>query len=236
MSTFLQLVNLARSEAGVAGGDLATLQTGLSLESTRFKNWVANAWNDIQTKHTDWQFLRFAGEFDTVANQAGYTPAQAKVTTTGTPAGTPILGNWKKDSFRVSTSGNNYDDEMLLNFIPWWQYRNLYQYGNMRSQRSRPVAYSIDPQKNLYFGIVPNGAYTIGFEYYRTPIALSADADTPAMPDRFHNLIAYKALRAYGIFMSAPEVIIRADEKISQLEPQLEIDQLLPIESGPPLA
>jgi hypothetical protein len=51
MATFLDLVNLARSEAGVASGDLATLQTGLTLESNRFKNWVKNAWNDIQTKH-----------------------------------------------------------------------------------------------------------------------------------------------------------------------------------------
>jgi hypothetical protein len=106
----------------------------------------------------------------------------------------------------------------------------------MRSQRSRPVVYSIDPQKNLWFGIVPDIAYTIVYEYYRTPITLVNDNDTPAMPDRFHNLIAYKALRAYGIFMAAPEVIGRADEKISQLEPQLEIDQLPVMVSGPPLA
>jgi hypothetical protein len=36
--------------------------------------------------------------------------------------------------------------------------------------------------------------------------------------------------------MSAPEVIGRADDRISQLEPALLIDQLLPVESGPPLA
>lgn len=236
MSTFLSLVNLARSEAGVAGGDLATLQSGLSAESTRFKNWIANAWVDIQTEHPDWEFMRFSNEFDTVANQAGYTPQQAKATNDGTNTGTAILGNWKRDSFRASTSGNNYADEMLMGFMPWWQYRNLYQYGSMRSQRSRPVVFSIDPQKNLYFGIVPDGAYTIVYEYFRTPITLSADADTPAMPDRFHNLIAYRALRAYGIFMAAPEVIGRADEQIFRLSTQLASDQLPIITSGPPLA
>jgi hypothetical protein len=125
---------------------------------------------------------------------------------------------------------------MLLGFMPWWQYRNLYQYGSMRTARSRPVVYSIDPQKNLWFGIVPDLAYTIVYEYFRTPITLVNDSDTPAMPDRFHNLIAYKALRAYGIFMAAPEVIGRADDMISKLEPQLEIDQLQTMVSGPPLA
>lgn len=236
MATFLDLVNLARSEAGVAGGDLVTLQTGLTAESTRFKNWVKNSWNDIQTKHSDWNFLRFTGQFNTVANQGQYTPQQALVTDNGLVGGNPILGNWKRDSFRVSTAGQNYNDEMLLGFMPWWQYRNLYQYGNMRNERSRPVVYSIDPQKNLWFGIVPDQAYTVVFEYFRTPITLAADTDSPVMPDRFHNLIAYKALRAYGIFMAAPEVIGRADEKISQLEPQLEIDQLQTMVSGPPLA
>jgi hypothetical protein len=233
---YLQLVNLARSEAGVAGSDLATLQGTISAESTRFKNWVANEWVRIQSEHPDWEFLRFGGEFNTVANQANYTPQQAEATSDGTSSGTPILGNWKRDSFRVSTAGQNYNDEMLLGFMPWWQYRNLYQYGNMRSARSRPVVFSIDPQKNLYFGIVPDGAYTIVYEFYRTPITLSADADTPAMPARFHELIAFRALRAYGIFMAAPEVIGRADDQISRIGAELAADQLQVITSGPPLA
>lgn len=233
---YLQLVNLTRQEAGVAGGDLATLQSGLSVESTRFKTWVANEWIRIQSEHPDWEFLRFSGEFNTVANQANYTPQQAKATNDGTATGTAILGNWKRDSFRISTAGQNYADEMLAGFMPWWQYRNLYQYGSMRTSRSRPVVFSIDPQKNLYFGIIPDGAYTVGYEFYRTPVTLSADADTPAMPDRFHELIAFRALRAYGIFMAAPEVIGRADDQINRIAPLLAADQLQVITSGPPLA
>ncbi len=233
---YLQLVNLTRTEAGVAGGDLTTLQGTLPAESARFKSWVANEWIRIQSEHPDWEFLRFGGEFNTVANQANYTPQQAEATSDGTSSGTPILGNWKRDSFRVSTAGQNYNDEMLLGFMPWWQYRNLYQYGNMRSARSRPVVFSIDPQKNLYFGIVPDGAYTIVYEFYRTPITLSADTDTPAMQDRFHELIAFRALRAYGIFMAAPEVIGRADDQISRIGAELAADQLQVITSGPPLA
>lgn len=233
---FLQIVNLARSEAGVAGGDLTTLQGALSAESARFKSWVSSAWVRIQSEHPDWDFLRFTQEFNTVANQASYTPQQALATSDGTATGTVILGNWKRNSFRISTAGQSYQDEMLLGFMPWDQFRNLYQYGNMRSERSRPVVYSIDPQKNLWFGIIPNGAYTVVYEYFRTPITLSADADTPAMPDRFHELIAYKALRAYGIFMAAPEVIGRADDQISRISAELAADQLPVITSGPPLA
>ena len=236
MSTFLQLVNLARSEAGLSGGDLTTLQSGLSLEATRFKTWVANEWLAVQTKHTDWQFMRQSGEFDTVANQSTYTAKQAKATDDGTTTGTSILGNWKRDSFRCATSGNSYADEMLMGFMPYWQFRNLYEYGSMRASRSRPVVFTVDPQKQLRFGITPDAAYTIVYEFYRTPITLSADADEPACPERFHAIPAYRALRAYGIFMAAPEVVARAEERLRDLEPKLEIDQMLPVLSGPPLA
>jgi hypothetical protein len=56
------------------------------------------------------------------------------------------------------------------------------------------------------------------------------------MPTKYHDLIAFKALRAYGIFMSAPEVIGRADENISVLYPTLCSDQLPTMMSGAPLA
>lgn len=236
MSTFLQLVNQVRSEAGLASGDLTTLQSGLSLESTRFKNWVVREWNLIQTAQPDWQFLRLTGEFTTTANQAQYTPQQAEATVDGTTGTAAILASWKKDSFRLSTAGASYADEAILGFQPWDVYRNMYQYGNMRAVRSKPVLFTIDPQKNLWFGATPDAAYVVNYEFYRTPQTLSADADVPLCPDRFHDLIAFRALRAYGIFMSASEVIGRADSVIDTLYPDLVNDQLPPMMSGNPLA
>jgi len=55
-------------------------------------------------------------------------------------------------------------------------------------------------------------------------------------PARFHDLIAYRALRAYGIFMSAPEVISRADSVIDTLAADLANDQLPAMMTGNPLA
>lgn len=236
MATFLQLVNTARLEAGVASGDLTTLQTGLSLEATRFKGWVRDEWKRVQSSHPDWQFLRVTGEFTTTANQASYTPQQAEATTDGTTTGTAIMADWKRDSFRLSTAGANYADEAILGFQPWDIYRNMYAYGAMRAQRSKPVLFAVDPQKNLVLGATPNAAYVVNYEFYRTPQELTADADEPLCPARFHDLIAFRALRAYGIYMSAPEVIGRADSIIDTMYPDLANDQLPPMMSGNPLA
>jgi hypothetical protein len=147
------------------------------------------------------------------------------------------LGNWKKDSFRVFTTTANYADEMLFSWMTWDVWRNVYQYANTRFDQSRPVALTIDPLKNLGLGLTPNATgYTVVYEYYRKPKDLVADGDTPDMPDRFHMLIVYRALLAYGVFMSAPEVIDRANGEIGRLQTKLDIDQLPTVWSGPPLA
>lgn len=235
MATFLQLVNQVRSEAGIGGGtDLTTLQSGLSAESTRVKAWVVNECKRIESQRNDWQWLRHSGVLTLTANQAQYTVAQCGA------ASTPIFtaaqfANWKKDSFRVYSDAA-FADEMLTVFMPWDTYRNVYQYASMRSTYSRPVAFSIGPDKSLWFGTGPDAAWKVVYEYYQQPTALSADADVPALPIQYHDLIVFRALRAYGVFMSAQEVVDRAQQQINEIQPQLMGDQLPIMMSGPPLA
>lgn len=237
MSTFLDLVNLARSEAGIDSSDLSTLQSGLNAESARFKSWVAREWLRLQAEHDDWDFLRTTFAFTTTASQFAYTPKEAGATTDGTSAGTSILSRWKEDSFRVSTFGSNYADEAILIPIGYDRFRNLYQFGNNRVGSGKPVNFAVRPSdRALCFGLMPSGQYDINGEFWRTPQELSADDDEPLMPAKFHDLVAFRALRAYGIYMAAPEVIGRADESIGRLYAALAGEQLPQFGMGPPLA
>lgn len=234
MATFLEIVNRVRSDAGVATSDLSTLQSGLSDESTRFKNWVSREWERVQTTRPDWQFLRQTAQFTATANQQLYTPAQ--VGAAATPSFTASqFANWVRKSFRFYSDAS-YADEMLAAFMDWDTFRNVYVYGNMRSNASRPVVFTIAPDKSLGLGMLPDAAWKVVFEYYTKPVTLSADADVPAMPTEYHDLITARALKRYGIFMSAPEVISDAQEQIDVLWPALLADQLPKPTSGPPLA
>jgi hypothetical protein len=231
------MVNKARRECGVAGGDLSTVQSGLSLESQRYLNWVKDEWVNLQAEQDEWQFLRNSFNFDSTANQRAYTTQQAGATVDGTSATAPILASWKLDSLRISTAGSSYADEMILGFMTYEDYRNLYEYGQMRATRAKPVVFSVRPNDlAIVLGNVPDAAYTVVGEFYRTPQDLSADADTPLMPPRFHDLVVFRAVRAAGIFYAAPEVIGRADDKIAKIQPALCSDQLPVIMTGPPLA
>ena len=228
---FLQLINRTRVECGVSGASTAlTTAQNLTGESARIAAWVNASWVDVQTAKEDWQWMRQPLQFNTVTQQQTYTPTQAGVGTT--------FANWKRDSFRASSVGQNYADEQLLNYMEYTTFRNLYQYGNMRSTYARPVVVSIAPggEKDLAFGAIPDQPYVITGEYYTKPTEMSADADTPAIPDRFHLIIVYRAMMHYAGFNAASEVYQRGELEFKRLMNRLNIDQLPTIVSGPPLA
>ena len=230
----LELCNLVRYECGLATSDLTTVQGTLSQESQNIKSWVIREWWRVQAQRPDWQFMRSTAEFTATANQQMYTPAQVGAAATPTFTAEQF-GDWIRPSFRFY-SDVTYADEMLAAFMDWNTFRNVYAYGNMRNNASRPVAFTVAPDKSLGLGMKPDAAWKVVFEYYKKPVLLSADADVPSMPSQFHDLIAYRALKRYGVFMSAPEVISSAQEEIDQIWPRLLADQLPMVTSGPPLA
>lgn len=228
---YLQLVNRARVECGVSGaGTPLQSAQGLTGEAARIANWINSAWVDIQTAKEDWQWMRDSFQFNTVTQQQLYTPTEAGVGTT--------FANWKRDSFRASSVGQAYKDEQLLNYMDWSVFRNLYIYGNMRTTYARPVVVTIDPDKKLGFGSIPDQPYVIVGEYYTKPTEFSADADAPpaTFPDRFHMAIVYRAMMFYGSYEAAPEVYQRGELEFRRLMNRIEIDQLPTVVNGPPLA
>lgn len=232
--TWLQLVNRLRMETGASGADLASLGGTLSQESTRYKNWINEAWKDIQKAHAHWEFMLSDFAFNTVVSQQSYTAA-----TLSTPL--PNFKNWKRDTFRAFTTSAGFPDEQILGFLDFPTFRNLYQYGNMRTTQGRPVLFSIDQSKNLLIGPLPDVEYTVLGQFYRKAAGFAADADTPqstspSYDDDFDILIVWKALESYAIYESAQEVLTRALRESTRLMSRLENDQLPTMTYGPPLA
>lgn len=228
---YLQLINRVRVECGVSGASTPLISvTALSGESARIASWVNSAWVDIQTAKEDWQWMRNPVEFNLVTQQQIYTPTEAGVGST--------FANWKRDSWRASSVGQDYKDEQLLNYMDYTTFRNLYMYANMRNTYARPVVVTVDPDKRLGFGTKPDQPYVISGEYYVQPTEFSASTDAPpsVFPTRFHMMIVYRAMMFYGGYESAPEVYQRGEFEFKRLMNRLDIDQLPTLVSGPPLA
>lgn len=225
---YLQLVQRLRSEAGVSGVDPVTCQnqTGELLRLTR---WINDAWLDIQNVHYDWFFLRQQFIFNTniLASQQSYTPAQCN---------TVNFGNWKLDSMRVYSVALGVGNEMILPYIGWDEFRNLYLYNTQRLLLTRPVLYSVDPQKNFVLGPNPDSSgYTVDGEYFNVATYLVNDTDIPIMPPQYHMAIVYRALMWYGLYEGASEAVDRGTAEFNTMMNRLQKDQIPTMVFGGPL-
>ena len=194
----------------------------------RFADWIQDAWNDIQSAHQDWEWMRQSTSFVTVDGQATYTPLQCGVATSA-------FGKWARDTFRNYITASGVITEATMSYLGYEDWRQLYELGANRNTRNRPVQISITPAKSIALAPYPSAGYTITGDYYTAPVVLALDADIPLMPTQFHMAIVWKACMSYGAFEAAPEVYQRGEMEFKKLMRRLERDRMPEITLGAPL-
>ena len=225
--TYLELVRRLHSECGVSGSPPSTT-VGQIGEMKRLVDWTATAWTEIQEKRPNWSWMQTAVSFDTVAGDYEYSPTEAGIEST--------FANWKADSFRSYLKAAGVGSEVFMTPMTYDQFRNYYLFSTRRTSLSQPLELAVAPNKNLLVGPPPADVYTIVGEYYKLPVVLSADADIPDLPARFHMAIVYRAMIDYGMYEAAPEVVTRGETKFREMMIKIEDDQLPDILVGSPLA
>lgn len=215
---FLELVKRTARECGITVPPLTVLNPS-GAEAARLIGWVQDAWNDIQTAHQDWEWMRQSASFQTVDGQPIYTPLEC-----GIAVGT--FGMWARDTFRCYTTAVGFNDEIEINYTPYESWRTAYQLGALRLTRTRPIEMTITPQKSIGLGPYPNGNYTITGDYYTAPVVLADDTDTPSCPVQYHMAVVWKACMSYGAFESAPEVYQRGELEFGKLMRRMTNDRL----------
>lgn len=213
----LELVQRLCSECSTGSQPTATTaQTG---EAARMVNWIDTAWNDIQTAHQDWGWMRTSTSWTTTDGQHNYTTAQC-----GIAAGT--FGMWAKDTFRNYATASGNTGEILMSWTGYDNWRDTYLFGGNRGVRARPTEIAIGPDKSINLGPVPAAGYTMTADYFTAPTAMTVDTDTPVLPTQFHMAIVYKAMMSYGGYESAPEVYQRGELEFKKLMDRMTADRL----------
>lgn len=192
MSTFLQLAQDLRREAGISGSGPSSV-AGQSGELARVVNWVRNAWTDLQNKRQDWLFQNTSADLT-------LTTARTVDLSATTPALTDVA-EWDVQSFRLSTPALSLADEQKLEFMPYKVFRDLYERGQRPT--GRPIVFTVNPSGSIVFDATPDKAYRLRADYRRSTQILSADADTPRAPAEHHQVIVWYALSRYAGFEEA---------------------------------
>jgi hypothetical protein len=216
----LQLVNRAVMESGVTGTSFSntTVQNATG-ELLRFTTWINQAWQDLQNEHDGaWNWMRSDFSFTTVAQQAEYPYASAPLSLT-------TFGSWNTDTFRIYKDSIN--NETYLPYLEYRHFRDQFLLGSLRTSYSYPSRFTVSPTQSIILALPPEDtSYVVSGQYQITPTTLSADADIPGMPVRFHMLIVWGALIAGGWYENAPEMLARGTKEYKKLKAALEHNQL----------
>ena len=220
---FLQLCQDLYREGGISGQISSTQnQTG---EAARVVGWVQKAYLEILNDQPDaWNFTRESAVKQLTAGVGTYSFEDLDITN-GV--------QWDTDTMRFATS-DDLSDEAHLSELDFASFRNTWQFGPARTQQGSPADVSVDNDTKLVIGPIPAAAVWLVFDYKAMPMLIS-DSDVPVLPSRFHNAIMWRALRHYGLYEAAPEVVARADIAYKEAMLQLTVDQTPEVQVEGPL-
>jgi hypothetical protein len=212
---FIQGVQRVHSESLRSTAAPTTVDT-TNDRHLRLVRGYADAWRELQTER-DWRWMRTTLDVSLTPGLQIYS---------GGDLGASDFGRWRPEDDTYSPLvyiDGSPNSRLPIDFMPLDQFRYHYIYTVQGS--TFPRAWSIDEGNNLLIGPKPAAAYKLRIEYWRAPTELVADADEPDMPDRFHMLLVWRALRNVGINDAAPEVLTKALQEYQILHGRLLKDQ-----------
>lgn len=231
MATYLQLSQKVARDSGTVSGtapSAVTSQTGWLL---KIVNWVADAWQDIQNAHDNWLWMM--GEFSktTTSGTARYTAAGWNISPFADwIVDNPVTGEFTTSLYLTSTGVSDEGAIRLISFARW-----MSKYGRGTQTNGRPTEYAISPALEFCLGPIPDNTYTVKGRYRKGNSVLAANADTPEMPARFHDLVARRALELLSGHDESPIAFADSKVKKDSMFYALERDQIQKFntDSGP---
>lgn len=214
---YLALCQRLVQEIGISGGGPSAV-TGQTGQLQQVVDWVQRAWLDIQLMRPNWNFMWEEFTFDTVVDQRDYLASAVSITD---------LSLWDTSSFLIYEKALDTNDQNEMLFKIYSRWRGEHRRGMTARLSDRPQNFTLLPNNKVRFEPKPDKVYQIDGEYKRVAQTFAADADVPTnLPDDFHLIIVWQALKYYASYEDAPEVMDEAEIHFSDLLYRLEQEQL----------
>ena len=223
--TYLELCQMVARESGTIPTGQPSSVTGQSGRLDSVVRWTAQSWVDVQNRRSAWLWMVREFDAELIPGVQQYSAADL---------GVDCLGEWL-DDIRVYDPEKGLDDESSM----WrWQWRDFYA-RRMRGEqkKDRPNSYGLAPNGGLAFWPSPDRFYRVRGLYRGGVQRLAANDDRPEMPERFHELIAWRALVLLAISDESVNQFPAWEMRAREMMAELERDQLPEVvETGGPLA
>lgn len=182
---FIGLVEKTWLKCGLTGPGPSTV-AGQTDINARIVMYVQHANRHIQQRANDWDFLwRRSNPVNLIIGTADYLPGDLGVT------------NFKRFS-RVQKQVGGRWLPIEVEALHRSDEDGLSAYDNISS--GQPSKIIERPDGKWQFNRIPDQAYPVRVEYYRTPVELEANEDQPPFPEEFHWAIIWKAVESYSYY------------------------------------
>lgn len=189
---------------------------GASELNARSFNRLAYAWTELQNERR-WLWMRSTTDVALTIGQQTYSDTDLDLTR---------FGRWR-------TEDERYQPYLYIDGSPntLWplcfehldRFRQLWVYLDMGN--TQPISWSVDEQQRFLVGPAPAAAYKLRAEFWLSPTELTADADEPDMPERFHMVLVWRALIDMAKADAKPEILAMAEDNYAKAHAQLRRDQ-----------
>lgn len=201
MANFLTICNDVGRESGTFRDTALTTVVDQTGRNASLVQWVVQAYEEIQRSQENWRWLRTEFEGQLIADKRNYSAGDLSINDRFShwiivdDYMQPVLTSYK------TSDGRAY--EQHLRFVEYPMFRSMYDIAAQATQTGRPSVYSINGQNELVFYPTPDAGYTVRGLYYKAPQILAQNTDVPEMPQQFHRLIQWEALKLLGTFDEA---------------------------------
>lgn len=236
---FLQLCQATREWSGVTATAIGSV-SGQVGKQLLIVDAVSDAWNQIQTRHQTWNWLRaeFSAALTAVAPpaEARYTAAALGITRFSNWVFDKVTGSDRHRAMTLYLTSTGLSDEGEIMQIPWELWRRRYGRGSITA--GRPTEWAAAPDRKFCLGKPLDAAYTLKGEYWKGVQTMTANTDEPECPSEFHMGIVWLACLRLVEEDEADQLLFsRFENKHTEIMASLERSQLPVITiGGSPLA
>lgn len=201
---YLQLCQRLHQELGIGPGDPGDFPTAVASQTGQLKQivtWINQAWTEIQFSQRAWLWMQ--GEAIGVET---VNTGDKEVVLLGASADydelLPYNSGWRPPYVTMGDSafilmhmvsvGTQDNQEVYI--VPWKEFNGYYDSDRWGNTQGRPRHCALSPDKKT-LRIFPRVSepYKLQYQYRKKVQTLTADADVPLLPTKYHMLIVYLA-------------------------------------------
>ena len=192
---YLELTNAVLREINEV--EITNVSSTRGVQSS-VKDFINKAQRDIINSEVEWPFTVVNQSFTTTAGTAEYNRESDAKTV-------------DYDSFTIQESSDTSERKLkYISFDEYLERRNEADTNPNSSARALSEYVYTTPDNKIGLSPVPDkDTYTVRYYYYQTTSDMAANADTPTVPERFHDVIVNRA-RYYAH-------MLRSDVQFAQL-------------------